>query len=84
MHAGHFSIAADPATISLIFYRSLYLSGETGLTGQMVRTPSAAVAMSPILAKNFVKLLGQAIGEYEKAHGTIPDIIGQPDIISSR
>jgi hypothetical protein len=52
------------------------MTGETGLSGNATLVPSAAVAMSPQLAKNFVKILGDAVKNYEKSVGRINSIVG--------
>jgi len=76
IHASSFSLAVDPGTISIVFLRPVFTLGEAGLSHQVTLMPSAAVAMSPQLAKNFVKVLGDAVKNYEKEFGRINAIQG--------
>lgn len=74
MHASSFSLAIDPGTFAIVFLRPIFSLGEAGLGGEVALTPSAAVAMSPQLAKNFVQVLGNAVKRYEKEYGRINTI----------
>src|SRR5690348_13874834 len=76
VHASSFSLAVDPGTFSIVFLRPVFMLGEAGLAGQVTFVASAAVAMSPQLAKNFVKVLGDAVKKYEKDVGRITAIQG--------
>jgi hypothetical protein len=74
VHASSFSLAIDPGTFAIVFTRPVFMLGETGLAGEITLMPSAAVAMSPQLAKNFVQVLGNAVKRYEKEYGRINPI----------
>jgi hypothetical protein len=77
--AVHFAIATDATTFTLIFSQPAFpVGGPAGPTVARL-IPSLAVALTPMLAKDLMKVLQRTITQFEAVTGaTIPDIPTTP------
>lgn len=73
--AVHFSIATDATTFTLIFSQPAFPIGNPAGPAMARLIPSLAVALTPMLAKDLMKVLQRTLTQYETFIGApIPDI----------
>lgn len=79
--AAGFSLAADGSFIMMTFSEPVAHVAPTGAIQTLHKTPAVAVSMSPVLAKDLHKVLGQLIKDYEANYGEVPElkpVTGEP------
>lgn len=70
--ANSFGIAVDGASVTIAFSQPEAQVLPSGSMEGVKKVPSVAVMMSPVLAKDLVKVLSGVLTDYERNVGPIP------------
>jgi hypothetical protein len=77
LHATSFTVFTEQHAITLAFRKTLYVPTDPQ-NYAILLAPVATIALSPINAKDLMKVLGDVLAAYEREFGAIADPKGAP------